>query len=1026
MSNQEIRLRLAVRRHGVPEVKLVWPCERSADLTIAKLVASVNEVVPLECSEWGLEDYAVELVGADGDSYECLHFQLVAQILKDEDQLIIRSLLTDDVRRRRISGRYQISADGKHLFDGVPFGRPRLRAPRDRPAIELPPRKRARIEAYEMEAGEPEPEEMLMLDAPPEHHDDDGDGDGDGDSDDDDDDWKPVQERYNTWDTHDSDHAYASISEHSDSDVRGPSCSREELNEELKALQDVELIDNEPRLGTIEYSSEYLAAIGTAYPRVTLTAIEKELAKQKHNIRKTYDALQELTQPSMSFDEMMDGMVMGILDQSGSSPLQEQPVDVLLNRPSPPRRPLIEDVTSEGVVGSGMSEATSSDGDSTSDSGSDDEVEEDSNKNKTEDGDKKISLHGEKASSLKIIQDSSDDSSDDSFHDSGDESDSEAVKKDDVVASSSSSEVMSSEDESGSDSDSEDKVDEDSNISKNKKGGDNKNKAKGGDKKLSLPGEKVSSSKISLEDSSGGSSDDSFHDSGDELDSEAMKKNDVIANSSSSEVMSSEDDSGSDSCSEDDVKEISTRGKGKDNTAKVKSGGKVLNLDKKTISSSDSNSDDDSDDSSDESSCDSSDDSGPEPVKNPSSAQTQQDSAPSQGLSRTQKRNARRRKQRVMMRQATSTPNSMDAELLARKEALLGALRAHVTHDASQESPAKPESATSTPNGDRTAVANASAETSAQRRTRVDMGAGRRMLFGALGLKNPKTKADEERIKQGLMKDVKPLSNPRIVEVNDGEHTKQATEEDADPDAWRSKVTYRAVECCHEGMKLSEPPFPFVQRWDPQQQYGSMRKRKRQVDEFDEEYYGPSPSSGNKFNTRDPFRGQANGRVDADPLPAETTNGQPAANGHVDQADNPEEEEDLPPLPADLNTLPSLKRGSAKKGMVITWKQCTMSKATQWQPVMASITGEVLVPDTLDPPNSVLQVWLAFRDREYKEKLYDEKTGQRIYDKFEVPDFEDEDGEEEEDDDGLRMVGWEEMGDPKILAEVSPWGRAGE
>ncbi|KAG6281107.1 hypothetical protein E4U48_007443 [Claviceps purpurea] len=927
MSNQEIRLRLAVRRHGVPEVKLVWPCERSADLTIAKLVASVNEVVPLECSEWGLEDYAVELVGADGDSYECLHFQLVAQILKDEDQLIIRSLLTDDVRRRRISGRYQISADGKHLFDGVPFGRPRLRAPRDRPAIELPPRKRARIEAYEMEAGESEPEEMLMLDAPPEHHDD--------DDDDDDDDWKPVQERHHTWDTHDLEHAYASISEHSDSDLGGPSYSREELDEELKALQDVELVDNKTRLGTIECSSEYLAAIGAAYPRVTFTAIEKELVKQKHNIRKTYDALQELTQPSMSFDEMMDGMVMGILDQSGSSPLQEQPVDVLLNRPSPPRRPLIEDVTSEGVLGSGSSEATSSDGDSTSDSGSDDEVEEDGNKNKTKDG----------------------------------------------------------------------------------------------DKKPSLPGERVSSSKIAPEDSSDDSSDDSFHDSGDESDSEAVKKNDVVASSSSSGVMSSEDDSGSDSSSEDDVKKISTRGKGKDSTEKLKSGGKVSNLDKKNISSSDSNSDDDSDDSSDGSSCGSSDDSGPESVKNPGSTQIQQDSAPSQGLSRTQKRNARRRKQKVMMRQETSTPNSMDAELLARKEALLGALQAHVTHDASQESPAKPESATSTPNGDRTAVANASAETSAQRRTRVDMGAGRRMLFGALGLKNPKTKADEERIKQGLMKDVKPLSNPRIVEVNDGEHTKQATEEDADPDAWRSKVTYRAVECCHEGMKLSEPPFPFVQRWDPQQQYGSMRKRKRQADEFDEEYYGPSPSNGNKSNTRDPFRGQGNGRVETDSLPAETTNGQTATNGHIDQADNreEEEEEDLPPLPADLNTLPSLKRGSAKKGMVITWKQCTMSKATQWQPVMASITGEVLVPDTLDPPNSVLQVWLAFRDREYKEKLYDEKTGQRIYDKFEVPDFEDEDGEEEEEeDDGLRMVGWEEMGDPRILAEVSPWGRAGE
>lgn len=68
-------------------------------MTIAKLLASVNEVVPLESSQWGLEDYAVELLGVDGATYECLHFQLVAQTLKDEDQLmyvVFASLITLD------------------------------------------------------------------------------------------------------------------------------------------------------------------------------------------------------------------------------------------------------------------------------------------------------------------------------------------------------------------------------------------------------------------------------------------------------------------------------------------------------------------------------------------------------------------------------------------------------------------------------------------------------------------------------------------------------------------------------------------------------------------------------------------------------------------------------------------------------------------------------------------------------------------------------------------------------------------
>ena len=55
----------------------------------------------------------------------------------------IRPLQTTDFRYRRISGRHQISTDGKHLIDGVAFGRPFLRRA-DRPAIKIPSRKRLR------------------------------------------------------------------------------------------------------------------------------------------------------------------------------------------------------------------------------------------------------------------------------------------------------------------------------------------------------------------------------------------------------------------------------------------------------------------------------------------------------------------------------------------------------------------------------------------------------------------------------------------------------------------------------------------------------------------------------------------------------------------------------------------------------------------------------------------------------------------------------------------------------------------
>ena len=56
----------------------------------------------------------------------------------------MRPLQTTDIRFRKISGRHQISVDGKHLFDGVAFGRQFLQLA-SRPPIKIPPRKKRRI-----------------------------------------------------------------------------------------------------------------------------------------------------------------------------------------------------------------------------------------------------------------------------------------------------------------------------------------------------------------------------------------------------------------------------------------------------------------------------------------------------------------------------------------------------------------------------------------------------------------------------------------------------------------------------------------------------------------------------------------------------------------------------------------------------------------------------------------------------------------------------------------------------------------
>lgn len=100
-----MRLRLLIQRHSLPPTQILWtvPDPSSADrpstaiasqsqphlasahpsATIAQLLEDINDVVPIESAEWGLEDYVVEVGG-----YECLHYTPVAGVLRDQDQVV--------------------------------------------------------------------------------------------------------------------------------------------------------------------------------------------------------------------------------------------------------------------------------------------------------------------------------------------------------------------------------------------------------------------------------------------------------------------------------------------------------------------------------------------------------------------------------------------------------------------------------------------------------------------------------------------------------------------------------------------------------------------------------------------------------------------------------------------------------------------------------------------------------------------------------------------------------------------------
>jgi hypothetical protein len=84
-----MRLRITVRRHDLPDCPIVWDANTETHaLTVSELLLDINEVVPIESGEWGLEDYAVEVKGTGKVNYECLHFQPVSRVMKEDDEVM--------------------------------------------------------------------------------------------------------------------------------------------------------------------------------------------------------------------------------------------------------------------------------------------------------------------------------------------------------------------------------------------------------------------------------------------------------------------------------------------------------------------------------------------------------------------------------------------------------------------------------------------------------------------------------------------------------------------------------------------------------------------------------------------------------------------------------------------------------------------------------------------------------------------------------------------------------------------------
>lgn len=322
-----------------------------------------------------------------------------------------------------------------------------------------------------------------------------------------------------------------------------------------------------------------------------------------------------------------------------------------------------------------------------------------------------------------------------------------------------------------------------------------------------------------------------------------------------------------------------------------------------------------------------------------------------------------------------------------------------------------------------------------QRRSKLDLDSSRRMLFGSLGVRTPKTKEDETETREKLMKGFRPMKEPRFQGLAEANEL-LPVDGSAENGDWADRIVLKAVECCYEGIELNTPPFPFVQRWDPQQQGGykgyegvrsrKNKKRKRNNSQFYEPNFSHEVRYGQLLEydqprsvVEDPKGKETAASAEIPQLAIENrgidvhmvqANTKSTRENDASAKDSPvgTNSEDLPVLSEDMSTYVSLTVELSSLGAIIAFKQLDMSERTSWQPRVSEYRTAT-VDHLMD--NGILRMTLAQRDRPRTQLSYDQRTGERIYSKFEMPGLD----EEEACEDGVIELSFAELIEPKLI-----------
>ncbi|RMZ86517.1 hypothetical protein DV736_g6255, partial [Chaetothyriales sp. CBS 134916] len=282
--------------------------------------------------------------------------------------------------------------------------------------------------------------------------------------------------------------------------------------------------------------------------------------------------------------------------------------------------------------------------------------------------------------------------------------------------------------------------------------------------------------------------------------------------------------------------------------------------------------------------------------------------------------------------------------------------------------------------------------TSRAKRAKLNIAASRRLLFGSLGLRTPKTAAEEQALREQLAQNIGPGKTKRSKEWTRRE-TGSGDAKTASSKSWQDKLIVTAVECVQENLILPSPPFPFIQHWH----------RKDKTHEFQAGLtlnYDGAASPPSKCTDQV----KSNGYMSHVP----TTSG----GGQQDETVisesrtlSSEKESDDKPIPTNFEDLPDLDRSQALPGTVIAYKEIHVGADTNFQPqVSAYRVAEI---ESMDKDGWVT-MRLSKQDRRKNIPL-DPDTGQKISNNFEI------EGSQDEVDDGVRAMSWSFLLEPKLV-----------